>query len=116
MTSKNNVLTYILTYLCQKPGRVGSLNNPPSLPPLGFTAITDHPRLLESEAKSGVDLDTVFLGPGSIRLKARTHQQQFFGPVLACLKKDSPYPLYYVRRMTFEFGYLVKYESVFEKA
>jgi hypothetical protein len=41
MTSKNDVLSSILTYFCQKSGH-GILYRTPPLPP-GFTAYTDHP-------------------------------------------------------------------------
>jgi hypothetical protein len=45
MTSKNDVLTYFLMDFCQKSGFGATL---PTLPlPLGFTAITDPPRVGE---------------------------------------------------------------------
>ncbi len=51
MTSKNDVLTSILTYFRQKLGRGVPCQTPPL--PLGFTAITDHLRPGEVPPGSG---------------------------------------------------------------
>jgi hypothetical protein len=49
---RQDVENYILTYYCQKSGHVVTLLTPPLL--LGFTAITDHPRVGEVRLWSAV--------------------------------------------------------------
>jgi hypothetical protein len=54
MTSKNDVLTYILAYFCQRSGRGTTLLTPTF--PLSFTAVTDY--LKAGEVLPGCGRDT----------------------------------------------------------
>jgi hypothetical protein len=75
MTSKNDVLTSILTFFCQKFCRVATLPSSPL--PTGFTAITDHPSAGEVRTDRGLQCGAAaikfrsVIGPGPRRVRGR---------------------------------------------